>query len=683
MRRTASKHFSLFLLIIPLISQTIFSSATDTLNADQTIKDGETLVSSGGKFELGFFSPGNSRNRYVGMWFRNITVTTIVWVANREAPLTDNSGVLQLIPPGILVILNNTNNNTVWSTNTSRTVQNPVAQLLDSGNLVVRDGEDDRPENFLWQSFEYPTDTYLPGMSLGWNFVTGKETYLSSWRSNDDPGTGEFSFHLDPTGYPQLIIRRGLAIQNRIGPWNGIRFPGPPNPREDPTYRLSFVMDEEKVYYRSDLVDGSFVSRYTMNQSGVSQRWTWVDRTRGWVIYFSMPADICDTYRLCGASSSCNVGSSPSCGCLDERFVPRDPEGWLDIRRRSGCLVWFDELIDIRTLSPDGQVIYIRMASSEAESGSGKRREILIASLMSVMGIVLLVVGLCLFIRKKRKNDPKMRKEATNHFSSSNKLGEGGFGPVYKGMLEEGQEIAVKRLSKESRQDETKSRILDWQKRFNIINGIARGMLYLHQDSRLRIIHRDLKASNILLDSEMNPKISDFGLARSFGGNETEAKTHRVVGTYGYMSPEYAVDGLFSVKSDVFSLGVLVLEIVCGKRNRGFSHSEHSLNLLGHAWKLYKEGRSLELVDACLDDKFHSAEVVRSIQVGLLCVQQNPEDRPSMSSVVFMLGNEGDVPQAKQPGFFTERDVLAGHNSTSTNAGNSTNEVTITMPQPR
>ncbi|KAK6116752.1 hypothetical protein DH2020_049485 [Rehmannia glutinosa] len=567
MRRTASRDFSLFLLIVPLIFLTIFSNATDTINADQTIKDGETLVSSGGKFELGFFSPGNSRNRYVGMWFRNITVTTIVWVANREAPITDNSGVLTVIRPGILVLLNNTNNNTVWSTNTSRTVQNPVAQLLDSGNFVVRDGEDDRPENFLWQSFEYPTDTYLPGMSLGWNFVTGKETYLSSWRSNDDPGTG------------------------------------PPNPREDPTYRLSFVMDEEKVYYRSDLVDGSFVSRYTMNQSGVSQRWTWVDRTRGWVIYFSMPADICDTYRLCGAYGSCNVGSSPSCGCLDERFVPRDPEGWvradwssgcvrrtnlscdgdvflrysgiklpdarrswnnatmtldecraeclrncscmaypqLDIRRRSGCLVWFDELIDIRTLSPDGQVIYIRMASSEAgkfETGQEGHSDLPFFDLSVIL-------------------------KATNHFSSSNKLGEGGFGPVYKGMLEEGQEIAVKRLSKESRQgldklknefifiaklqhrnlvrllgcciqgeeNETKSRILDWQKRFNIINGTARGLLYLHQDSRLRIIHRDLKASNILLDSEMNPKISDFGLARSFGGNETEAKTHRVVGT--------------------------------------------------------------------------------------------------------------------------------------------------------
>ncbi|KAH6786536.1 S-locus lectin protein kinase family protein [Perilla frutescens var. hirtella] len=811
------------LLILPLLFPAI-SGQTDTINADQTIRDGETLVSSFGKFALGFFSPRNSNNRYVGMWFNNITEITIVWVANRESPITDNAGVLKLIHPGILILLNGTNG-TVWASNATATApQNPVAQLLDTGNLVVRDGGDDSPENFLWQSFEHPTDTYLPGMNLGWNLVTGKENYLSSWKSHDDPATGEFSFHLDPTGYPQIVIKRGSAIQSRNGPWNGIRFPGPPNPREDPTYRLTFEMDAEKVYYRSDLVDRSFVSRYTLNQSGVSQRWTWVDRTRGWVIYFSTPADICDTYNLCGPYGSCNVAGSPSCGCLDTRFVARDPEGWvradwsngcvrrsnlscegdvflkysgiklpdardswhdstmtmdeceveclrncsctaysqLDVRNKSGCLIWYGELVDMRVMSDDGQVIYIRMAASEAdvaESDEGKKKRVaLVASLVSVMGVVLLVLGLSLYMwRRKRKNFKMMGEEgkctggddnhsdlpfwdlsvilkATNYFSSDNKLGEGGFGPVYKGKLEGGQEIAVKRLSKESRQglnelknevifiaklqhrnlvkllgccikgeesiliyeylpnksldvilfDQTKSTssvsVLDWQKRFHIINGIARGLLYLHQDSPLRIIHRDLKASNILLDSEMNPKISDFGLARSFGGNETEAQTHRVVGTYGYMSPEYAVDGMFSVKSDVFSFGVLVLEIVCGKRNRGFSHCDHSLNLLGHAWKLYKEGRSSELVDPSLDRQYEYAEFEKSMKVGLLCVQQNPEDRPNMSSVVWMLGNEGEIPEAKHPGFFTERDMVAApHNSSASTI----NQLTITMPHPR
>ncbi|TKY45525.1 Cysteine-rich receptor protein kinase 8 [Spatholobus suberectus] len=206
--------------------------------------------------------------------------------------------------------------------------------------------------------------------------------------------------------------------------------------------------------------------------------------------------------------------------------------------------------------------------------------------------------------------------ECTDSFSEASKLGEGGFGPVYKGILPDGRQIAVKRLSKASSQgseefknevtfiaklqhcnlvrllaccleenekilvyeylsnasldfhlfDDEKRKQLDWKLRLSIINGIARGLLYLHEDSRLKVIHRDLKASNVLLDDEMNPKISDFGLARAFERGQNQANTNRVMGTYGYMAPEYAMEGLFSMKSDVFSFGVLVLEIICGKR---------------------------------------------------------------------------------------------------------------------
>ncbi|XP_057474300.1 G-type lectin S-receptor-like serine/threonine-protein kinase SD1-1 [Actinidia eriantha] len=206
---------------------------------------------------------------------------------------------------------------------------------------------------------------------------------------------------------------------------------------------------------------------------------------------------------------------------------------------------------------------------------------------------------------------------------------------------------------------QNRTALLAWQKQFDIIMGIARGLLYLHQDSRLRIIHRDLKASNILLDSDLVPKISDFGLERIIEGEKISDKTKRIIGTYGYMSPEYAIDGKFSVKSDVFSLGVLLLEIVSGQRNRGFHHPDHHHSLLGHAWLLWNEGRSIELMDTCLKDSCIESQVRRCIQVGLLCVQKLPDDRPTMSSVVFMLGNEGAVlPQPKQPGFFIERNFI-------------------------
>ncbi|GKV42572.1 hypothetical protein SLEP1_g49955 [Rubroshorea leprosula] len=230
--------------------------------------------------------------------------------------------------------------------------------------------------------------------------------------------------------------------------------------------------------------------------------------------------------------------------------------------------------------------------------------------------------------------------------------------------------------------DQTKKTLIDWQRRMHIIVGIARGLLYLHQDSRLRIIHRDLKAGNVLLDRDMNPKISDFGLARMFRGDQIEADTNRVVGTYGYMSPEYVVDGHFSIKSDVFSLGVIVLEIISGKKNRGFHHPDHNHNLLGHTWRLWMEERALEVMDTMLGDSYTVSEVLRCIHVALLCVQKRPEDRPDMSSVVLMLGSENPLPQPKLPGFYTERN-LPEEDASSSQHERVSNEVTISTLQGR
>ncbi|XP_031487564.1 receptor-like serine/threonine-protein kinase SD1-8 [Nymphaea colorata] len=293
--------------------------------------------------------------------------------------------------------------------------------------------------------------------------------------------------------------------------------------------------------------------------------------------------------------------------------------------------------------------------------------------------------------------------KATNSFAETNKLGQGGFGAVYRGKLAGGKEVAMKRLSKGSKQgieefmnevgviaklqhrnlvqllgccieaeekilvyeympnksldtllfDSTLSKQLDWEKRFEILLGIARGLHYLHQESRLTVIHRDLKTSNVLLDGLMNPRISDFGLARIYDGRDkAQVKTQRVVGTYGYMSPEYALEGRYSTKSDVFSFGVIVLEVVSGQKVSHFHNADHSLNLLGHAWKLWNEGAGLDLLDHLLCKSCSLSQVMRCINVGLLCVQEDAADRPSMSSVVLMLGSESaKLPKPKQPAY--------------------------------
>ncbi|KAG6392303.1 hypothetical protein SASPL_146518 [Salvia splendens] len=229
-------------------------------------------------------------------------------------------------------------------------------------------------------------------------------------------------------------------------------------------------------------------------------------------------------------------------------------------------------------------------------------------------------------------------KTATNDFSKDNKLGEGGFGPVYKGKLQDGKEIAVKRLSRDSGQDRVFRAHLDWDTRYKILRGIARGILYLHEDSRLKIIHRDLKASNILLDKEMNPKIADFGTARLFGQEETQGNTSRVVGTHGYMPPEYVLYGQFSIKSDIFSFGVLVLEIISGHRNNNFRNGENVEAILSFTWKNWREGTAPNAVDSGLrSGSGLMSEMLRCMHIGLLCVQENATERPTMSPVVIML----------------------------------------------
>ncbi|KAK7280203.1 hypothetical protein RJT34_25265 [Clitoria ternatea] len=371
---------------------------------------------------------------------------------------------------------------------------------------------------------------------------------------------------------------------------------------------------------------------------------------------------------------------------------------------------------------------------------------IIVIVLVFVMVLVMLsCFGYCFFrvkVRKKRfvsgnydvvgpeiitleslQFDLATIEGATNNFSQERRIGKGGYGEVYKGILLDGEEIAVKRLSTNSKQgmeefknevlliaklqhknlvrllgfcqeDEEKiliyeyvpnksldhflfdlrnQRHLSWSERFKIIKGIARGILYLHEDSRLKIIHRDIKPSNVLIDNDMNPKISDFGMARMVATDQIQGCTKRVVGTFGYMSPEYAMHGQFSEKSDVFSFGVMVLEIISGKKNSCSFESHRIDDLLSNAWNQWRDESPFQLLDPILVESYCSNDVEKCIQIGLLCVQENPDDRPTMGTIISYLNNPSiEMPFPQEPAFFmqgrkrrhsAEHESLSGHST--------------------
>ncbi|GLU23215.1 hypothetical protein SLE2022_392390 [Rubroshorea leprosula] len=373
-------------------------------------------------------------------------------------------------------------------------------------------------------------------------------------------------------------------------------------------------------------------------------------------------------------------------------------------------------------------------------NGSNKKRRMIIVVIASILGIMLLVLCIwtSLSLRKRRvKNksiDEMIKAEslqydfatvraATNNFSDKNKLGQGGFGAVYKGQLSKGQVVAVKRLSNDSRQGESefkneilllaklqhrnlvkllgfcleenerllifefmpnggldrfifdpiKRAQLNWEGRYKIIEGIARGLLYLHEDSRLKVIHRDLKASNILLDGDMNPKIADFGLARLFVVGEAHDTTSKIAGTYGYMAPEYVTHGRFSIKTDVFSFGVMILEIVSGQKNNSIGHEDDTLNLISIVWRNWTEGTPLNIVDPNLQED-STSQITRCIHIGLLCVQEKLLQRPTMGLVVAMLGGYPvRVPVPSRPAF------LFIHSATQSNMSSFQDPITGTL----
>ncbi|CAN8240867.1 unnamed protein product [Cochlearia groenlandica] len=763
------------------------------INSSNPLSLGQTLSSPGGFFELGFFSPNNTKNQYVGIWFKEIEPRVIVWVANRDSPVTNSAVNLTISTNGSLVLLDD-KQSLVWSTGDAFRSKNKCrAELQDTGNLVVID---DVSGKTLWQSFENLGDTMVPQASLTYDTSHGKKRVLTSWKTYSDPTIGEYTLEITPQVPLQGLIRKNSMPYWRTGPWATTRFSG--FPQFDDSYVSPFSVAQDLATgtgtFSYSMLRNYNLSYLTLTSEG--QMKIYWDDGKKWMHHITTPESLCDIYGTCGPFGLCVRSNTPRCICL-KGFVPNSDKEWKKgnwtsgCRRRTrlscndanssiktqgrdtdifyslknvktpdnhqfasflgseqciegclsncsctafayisgiGCLIWSGKLVDTVQFMSNGETLSLRLASSEL--ARSHRSKIIIGTTAGLSIFAILVFTAFMFWRfrgKQKKPNVVIStlldtwksdfepedisgvnffgmhtiRTATDNFSSSNKLGQGGFGPVYKGKLLDGNEIAVKRLSSSSDQgtgeflneitlisklqhrnlvrllgyciegeeklliyefmvnksldififDSTLKLEIDWKKRFNIIQGIARGLLYLHRDSRLRVIHRDLKVSNILLDEKMNPKISDFGLARMFQGTQYQDNTRRVVGTLGYMSPEYSWAGLFSEKSDIYSLGVLMLEIISGKKISRFSFGDGSKGLLAYAWESWCETGGSDLLDGDIADSGKAIEVARCVQIGLLCVQHEAVDRPNTLEVLSMITSTTDLPIPKQPIF--------------------------------
>ncbi|KAL6856099.1 hypothetical protein ACP4OV_018901 [Aristida adscensionis] len=861
----------LFFLLCVLSVVHVDAAATATLSQGQSLGANDTLVSPNGTFVLGFFTPpgagaGGAARRYLGIMYADAAELTVPWVANRDAPVGAGGAAYSatVTASGELQVLDG--DRVAWRTNTSTSLGNVTLTVQDSGNLVLTAGGGGGAAQaaVVWQSFDHPTDTFLPGMSITLDRRNGGavgRTLFTSWRQPGDPASGEFTLGLDPLGSAQLYIWRSQGGKNstywRSGQWANTNFVGIPW-RSLYLYGFKLSGDPSKsdgvISYTFNTYNSSLL-RFVLQPNGTEMCYMLTAGTGEWETVWSQPTNPCQAYNMCGPNAECAAGDNGQaiCTCL-KGFHPRSSSeyengNWTQGCARSaalacqrqtnvsgggddvffklpgvklpdfaawgstvgdaeackqwcmgncsccaysysagtGCLTWGQELVDVYQFPKgEGYDLYIKVPASVLDTGSKTRRwTMVIVIVVIVVSIVLVACGLLLWKCRRRIREklgivdsektrpslllptretrhdfsgPKQPDQeeaedgkkcelplfafevlaaATGDFSSANKLGEGGFGHVYKGMLPGGEEIAVKRLSRSSGQgleefkneviliaklqhrnlvrllgcciqgeekilvyeympnksldaflfDPARRGLLDWKTRFHIIEGIARGLLYLHRDSRLRVVHRDLKASNILLDHDMNPKISDFGMARIFGSDQNQVNTNRVVGTLGYMSPEYAMEGLFSVRSDVYSFGILVLEIISGQKNSSFHHMEGSLNIVGYAWQLWNTDKGEQLIDPAIRRTCVVRDVLRCVHMALLCVQDHACDRPDIPYVVLALGSDSSVLPMPKPPTFTlqctsslERDRF-GRNKDD--ESHSACELTITVMQGR
>jgi hypothetical protein len=315
------------------------SATTDTISAAQPLVSGDKLVSPNGRYALGFFETGSESNWYMGIWFNTVPKFTSAWVANRDNPIKQNTTSLELTisHDGNLVILDRPGNTIIWSSQATITTTDTIAVLLNSGNLILQSSSNS--SEILWQSFDYPTDTFLPGAKLGWDKVTGLNRRLVSWKNLVDPATGLYREELDPGGVDQYLLTRlnSSVPYWSSGAWNGKYFALMPEMSSGYFVNFTFVANDQEKYFMYASYDESMIIRNYLDTSGQAKTIVWLESSQSWMMVFAQPKAHCDVHAACGPSSICNDNALPSCSCM-KGFAVRSPRDWELDDRTGGCL---------------------------------------------------------------------------------------------------------------------------------------------------------------------------------------------------------------------------------------------------------------------------------------------------------------------------------------------------------
>ncbi|CAJ1958133.1 unnamed protein product [Sphenostylis stenocarpa] len=733
-----------------------YALVSDSLRPGGTFDHSTTLCSPMNKFCLKF-GPLQFDPTHTYLLIRNTRTPTgyAVWIANRNDPIYNNSGVLlTLNHSGALSITSQGRNPIILYSPVLPTTKNVAVTLLDSGNLIL--GEYDASgsmKKVMWQSFDHPSDVLLPGMKLGVNHKTNQSWLVVSSFSTINPSSGFFALEWEPRK-GELVIKREEIIYWTSGVLRNNKFDNVP--------RHMQLMYEYNTVSNKDEESFSYVSHNDHSQWVLFSNGNLQDTENGDIAQ----AQNCNGYKT---KEGCEIWEDqPVCRHSDDTFevqsgyfdhpTPQNNDSYADDKNitltetdcknfcwrncncvgfatyfpnQTGCKYYYGGWVPTYVKSA-GLSVNILVKTNRHHKDMKKWFKIGVP-----VGTTLLIISLgifCLWMRRRKashqgtyfsifidqyhhpvafqallflhhnsnnvlvqlaliekrskmgsgifnfvvsercnsldehQNELKSGNSlrifsyasimvATKRFSMENKLGEGGFGLVYKGLLPQGEEIAIKRLSKGSGQGDTEFKneltLISELQHMNLVQLLG---CCIHEDERM------------LIYEYMPNKSLDYFLFDIMS---------YVILCSGYMSPEYAMEGIFSFKSDVYAFGVLLLEIISGRRNNA---TDWPLNLVGHAWELWKQGKAhaLDLLDPTLREPFTQEEALRCIHVGLLCVEECASDRPNISEIIPMLTSEiATFPLPRKPAFYRGRKLVEEDSSSIDNETHSVNGLTI------